>query len=115
MRRICFRLSVSLLLTLLCLARAAGQAGEESRKWNQPIEPYRVVGNVYYVGASEITSFLIVTPAGHILLDGGFSETAPLIRRNVERLGFRMSDIKILINSQAHYDHAGGLAPLKEE
>lgn len=115
MRRTCCRLSISLLLTLLCLARAAGQATEEARKWNQPIEPYRVIGNVYYVGASEVTSFLIVTPAGHILLDGGFSETAPLIRRNVERLGFRLEDIKILLNSQAHYDHAGGLAQLKRE
>ncbi|HJU55226.1 MAG TPA: subclass B3 metallo-beta-lactamase [Pyrinomonadaceae bacterium] len=115
MRRICFRLSISLLLTLLCLARAVGQATEEARSWNQPIEPYRVIGNVYYVGASDITSFLIVTPAGHILLDGGFAETVPLIKRNVERLGFRLEDIKILLNSQAHYDHAGGLAQLKQE
>ncbi len=115
MRRICFRLSFSLLLTLLCLARAAGQATEEARKWNQPVEPYRVIGNVYYVGASDVTSFLIVTPAGHILLDSGFAATVPLIRRNVERLGFRMEDVKILINSHAHYDHAGGLAQLKQE
>lgn len=115
MHRICFRLSAGLCLTLLCLARAAGQASEEARSWNQPVEPYRVIGNVYYVGASDVTSFLIVTPKGHILLDGGFAETVPLIRRNVARLGFRMEDIKILINSQAHYDHAGGLAQLKQE
>lgn len=115
MGRICFRLSAGLFLTLLCLARAAGQADEVSRSWNQPVEPYRVIGNVYYVGASDITSFLIVTPKGHILLDSGFAETVPLIRRNVARLGFRMEDIKILINSQAHYDHSGGLAQLKQE
>ncbi len=115
MHRICCRLSAGLFLTLLCLTRAAGQATEEARSWNQPIEPYRVIGNVYYVGASDITSFLIVTPKGHILLDGGFAETVPLIRRNVARLGFRMADIKVLINSQAHYDHAGGLAQLKQE
>ena len=115
MLRICFRLSAGVFLTLLCLARAAGQADEESRSWNQPVEPYRVIGNVYYVGASDVTSFLIVTPAGHILLDGGFAEKVPLIRRNVARLGFRMEEIKILINSQAHYDHAGGLAQLKQE
>lgn len=115
MRRICFRLAAGLFLTLLCLARTAGQASEEARSWNQPIEPYRVIGNVYYVGASDVTSFLIVTPRGHILLDSGFAETVPLIRRNVARLGFRLEDIKILINSQAHYDHAGGLAQLKQE
>ncbi|HWT03930.1 MAG TPA: subclass B3 metallo-beta-lactamase [Pyrinomonadaceae bacterium] len=103
------------LAALLLIEPAAGQATEEARSWNQPVEPYRVIGNVYYVGASDVTSFLIVTPAGHILLDGGFAETVPLIRRNVERLGFRMGDIKILINSQAHYDHAGGLAQLKQE
>ncbi|HYG82422.1 MAG TPA: subclass B3 metallo-beta-lactamase [Pyrinomonadaceae bacterium] len=114
-RGVCVRLSAGLLLTLLCLARAAGQASEEARSWNQPVEPYRIIGNVYYVGASDVTSFLIVTPAGHILLDSGFAETVPLIRRNVARLGFRVEDIKILINSQAHYDHAGGLAQLKRE
>ncbi|MDQ3804277.1 MAG: subclass B3 metallo-beta-lactamase [Acidobacteriota bacterium] len=58
---------------------------------------------------------MITTPAGHILLDSGFAETVPLIRRNVARLGFRLADVKILINSHAHYDHAGGLALLKEE
>jgi metallo-beta-lactamase class B len=115
MLRICSRLSAGLFLTLLCLARAAGQEDEVARSRNQPVEPYRVIGNVYYVGASDVTSFLIVTPAGHILLDSGFSETVPLIRRNLARLGFRLEDIKILINSHAHYDHAGGLAQLKRE
>ena len=116
MRKMCFRLSMGLALTLFCLAPAAGQrTSEEARAWNQPVEPYRVVGNVYYVGAANVSSFLIVTPAGHILLDSGFAETVPLIRRNVERLGFRMGDIKILINGHAHYDHAGGLAQLKQE
>jgi metallo-beta-lactamase class B len=118
MRGVCFYLSAGLFFAALCLlgpARAAGQADETSRSWNQPVEPYRVIGNVYYVGASDVTSFLIVTPAGHILLDSGLAETVPLIRRNIARLGFRMGDIKILINSHAHYDHAGGLALLKEE
>jgi metallo-beta-lactamase class B len=120
MRRTCFhrayfQLWAGLFLTLLCTASAAGQASEEARARNQSVEPYRVVGNVYYVGASDVTSFLIVTPAGHILLDSGFAETVPLIKRNVARLGFRLEDVKILINSHAHYDHAGGLAQLKRE
>jgi metallo-beta-lactamase class B len=89
------------------------QADPVSRSWNQPVEPFRIVGNVYYVGASEVTSYLITTPSGHIVIDGGFAETAPMIRRNIEKLGFRLRDVKILLGSHPHYDHAGGLAELK--
>lgn len=91
----------------------AGQADPVSRSWNQPVAPFRIVGNVYYVGASDIASYLITTPKGHIVIDGGFAETAPMIRRNIEQLGFRVSDVRILLSSHAHYDHAGGLAELK--
>jgi len=87
---------------------------EEARKWNQPVKPFKVIGNVYYVGATEVSSFLITTSEGHILLDSGFLETVPQIQQNVAQLGFRFQDIKILLNSHAHYDHAGGLARLKE-
>ncbi|HEY2972445.1 MAG TPA: subclass B3 metallo-beta-lactamase [Pyrinomonadaceae bacterium] len=103
-----------IVLLLLCPSGANAQADETSRSWNQPVKPYRVIGNIYYVGAAEVTSFLIVTPAGHILLDGGFAETAPQIKQNIARLGFRLQDVKILLNSHAHFDHAGGLASLKE-
>lgn len=103
-----------MLLLLFCPALAEAQADETARSWNRPVKPYRVIANIYYVGASDVTSFLITTPEGHILLDSGFAETVPLIRDNVKQLGFRLEDIKILINSHAHYDHAGGLAQLKE-
>ena len=76
--------------------------------------PFRILGNLYYVGAVEITSYLITTPEGHFLLDGGFVETAPQIERNIAQLGFKLSDVKFLLNSHAHYDHAGGLAELKK-
>jgi metallo-beta-lactamase class B len=99
-------------MTLL-LAALLAQADPTSRSWNQPVEPFRVIGNVHYVGANEITSFLITTPEGHILLDGGFVETAPQILANIRKLGFRPEDVKVLLNSQAHYDHAGGFAELK--
>lgn len=89
------------------------QADPESRSWNQPVEPFRIIGNIYYVGASDIASYLITTPQGHIVIDGGFVETAPMIRRNIEQLGFRVKDVRILLSSHAHYDHAGGLAELK--
>jgi metallo-beta-lactamase class B len=92
---------------------AHAQADAEARSWNRPVAPFRIVENIYYVGASDITSFLIVTKEGDILLDGGFVETAPQIEANIRKLGFRLSDVKILLNSHAHYDHAGGLAALK--
>lgn len=87
---------------------------EESRKWNEPVKPFKVIGNVYYVGATEVSSYLITTSEGHILLDSGFLDTVPHIQQNVAQLGFRFQDIKILLNSHAHHDHAGGMARLKE-
>lgn len=90
------------------------QADPTSRSWNQPVEPFRIAGNLYYVGASDIAAYLVATPEGHILLDGGFVETVPLIRESVKKLGFKIEDVKILLNTHAHYDHAGGLAELKK-
>jgi metallo-beta-lactamase class B len=90
------------------------QADPTQRSRNQPVAPFRILGNLYSVGANEITSFLVATDRGLILLDGGFKETAPQIRDNIARLGFNMADVKILLNSHAHFDHAGGLAQLKE-
>ena len=98
---------------LLLIFLLAMQADPVSRSWNQPVEPFRIAGNLYYVGASDITSYLITTPKGHIVLDGGFVETAPMIVANIRKLGFDEKDVKILLSSHAHYDHAGGLAELK--
>jgi metallo-beta-lactamase class B len=111
-----FRLAKLFPLVLLALwpALANGQADERAKSWNLPVKPFRLIGNIYYVGASDVTSFLITTPQGHILLDSGLAETVPLIKDNLKQLGFKLTDIKILINSHAHYDHAGGLAELKE-
>lgn len=100
-------------LFALRAATASGQATEEWRSWNQPVEPFRIAENLYYVGASDIASYLITTPEGHILIDGGFVETAPQIEANVVKLGFKLADVEILLNSHAHFDHAGGLAELK--
>jgi metallo-beta-lactamase class B len=92
---------------------AQGQYAKATPEWNQPVKPFRIIGNIYYVGASEVSSFLITTPNGHILLDSGFAETVPLIAEGIKHLGFKIEDVKILINSHAHYDHAAGLAELK--
>jgi metallo-beta-lactamase class B len=77
------------------------------------MEPFRIIGNIYYVGASDVSAYLITTPAGHILLDTGFQETLPLIESGVKKLGFRMDDIRLLLASHAHYDHAGAIAAVK--
>jgi metallo-beta-lactamase class B len=107
------RISVAVAGIFLTLNSLFAQADERDRNWNKPVEPVRIAGNLYYVGAVEITSYLITTPQGHFLLDGGFAETAPLIARNIEQLGFKLTDVKFLLNSHAHYDHASGLAELK--
>src|SRR5262245_30735179 len=80
------------------------QYTKATSEWNRPVKPFRIIGNIYYVGASEVSSFLITTPQGHILLDSGFAETVPLIAEGIKQLGFRIEDVKILINSHAHYD-----------
>ena len=100
-------------LLIAAAAEVLAQADPVSRSWNQPVEPFRIAGNLYYVGASDVTSFLVTTREGHILIDGGFEETAPRIVANIRRLGFRIEDVKMLLASHAHYDHAGGLAALK--
>ncbi|HEX8901796.1 subclass B3 metallo-beta-lactamase [Vitreimonas sp.] len=83
------------------------------REWNNPTAPFNIIGNIHYVGAEGISAFLITTPDGHILLDGAFAQTAPQIIANVERLGFHMRDVRYLLNSHAHVDHAAGLARLQ--
>lgn len=108
-----FRAVLVILALLVARALARAQSDPEMRAMNRPVAPFHVIGNVFYVGASDVTSFLIVTPAGDILLDGGFVQTAPQIEANIRKLGFRLADVKILLNSHAHYDHAGGLAELK--
>ncbi len=93
------------------LARA--QATAQWREWNRPIPPFRIAGPLYYVGVESVTSLLVTTPAGHVLVDGGFAESAEIILANVRKLGFRPEDVKVLLSTHAHGDHAGGLAALK--
>jgi len=85
------------------------------KDWSLPFEPRRIVGNIYYVGSNLISSFLIVTPAGHILIDTGHREMLPQVEANIERLGFHIRDVKILLNTQAHVDHCGGFAEFKRQ
>ena len=84
------------------------------RGGQQPAEPFRIAGNFYYVGASDIAAFLITGPEGHVVLDGGYPSTAPMIMASIAKLGFDITDVKVLLNSEPHPDHAGGLAALQQ-
>jgi metallo-beta-lactamase class B len=110
------RMPRQIVLLFLLPMLVAGQNNPATRAlWNQPMEPFRIAGNIYYVGTAKLASFLITTPQGDFLLDGGLPESAPLIEKSIAKLGFRLTDVKILINSHAHFDHAGGLAALKRD
>jgi metallo-beta-lactamase class B len=86
--------------------------GDES---NQPFTPFRIIGDIYYVGTSDLACYLIKTPAGLILLDTGYEESAPIVRANIAALGFQLKDIKIMLSGHAHFDHVGGHADMKQE
>ena len=105
-----------ILLALLALAQAGAARADDPANWSKPIRPYRVVGNIYYVGSEGLSAWLISSSEGHVLLDSGPSPAgAKLIEANIQSLGFKLSDVKILINTHAHFDHAGGLAQLKAD
>jgi len=83
-------------------------------KWNTPTEPFKMIGNVYYVGTDGLASYLITSPQGHILVDTVMPESTAQIKASIEKLGFKVSDIKYLLNTHAHIDHTGGLAEMKQ-
>jgi metallo-beta-lactamase class B len=100
----------SLLLTLVFACSAVAQDNPE---WTMPHKPFRVIGNVYYVGSQDLASYLITTPDGLILINSSLTTSVPLIRKSVEALGFHFKDVKILLISHGHSDHAAGSAEIK--
>lgn len=112
-------------LALLLPLRAAAQGSDPltapypaercsaCAEWNVPRAPLRLFGNTYFVGTEGLSSLLITSPDGHVLIDGGIPASAPQILRNVQALGFRAADIRLILNSHAHFDHAGGLAAIQ--
>lgn len=83
-------------------------------EWSKPYKPFRIAGNLYYVGTFDLGCYLITTPEGSILINTGLTASAPLIKANIETLGFKFNDIKILLTTQAHYDHVGAMATIKK-
>jgi metallo-beta-lactamase class B len=105
-----FRLTILLFL----LAFAGGALAQEPPDWTNPFPPYRIIGNIYYVGSQGLAVYLITTPQGNILINSNLEKSVPMIRESVEKLGFRFSDTKILLISHAHIDHCAGSAAVKE-
>ena len=79
---------------------------------NAPAEPYRIYGDTYYVGTAMISSVLIASDDGLVLVNGGMTQTAPLIAASIEKIGYSLGDLKLIVNTHAHFDHAGGIAAL---
>lgn len=86
---------------------------QSCREWNAPHSPFWIFGNTYYVGTEGLASVLITSSEGHVLIDGGLPNSAPLIQENVRALGFDIADVKLLLNTHAHFDHAGGIGALQ--
>ena len=86
---------------------------DDCKAWNAPVKPFNIYGNTWYVGVAGLSAVLVTSEGGHILLDGALPQSAPLIAANIEALGFSMKDVKLILNSHAHWDHAGGIAALQ--
>lgn len=111
--------TISLFISFLCLglcvfAQKAAQPANTDPDWSKPYPQFRIAGNLYYVGTYDLACYLIVTPKGNILINTGLADSAPIIKAGIEALGFKLTDIKILLTTQAHFDHMGAMATVKK-
>jgi len=109
---------LSLVIALLCcraLAQKVNEPQNGNPLWSEPYQPFRIVGNLYYVGMYDLACYLIVTPKGNILINTGLAGSVSQISDNIKALGFRLVDIKILLTTQAHYDHVAAMAAIKQQ
>jgi metallo-beta-lactamase class B len=97
-----------------CLFAQTRAQAPGSPDWSEPFPAHRMIGNIYYVGSRGLASYLITTPAGHILINSNLKTSVPLIRENIEKLGFHFADVKVLLISHAHFDHDAGSAQIKK-
>lgn len=102
-------------ISLLATAQNVTEPQNLDPEWSKPYQPFQIVGNLYYVGTYDLACYLITTSKGNILINTGLAASAPMIKANVEALGFKFSDIKILLTTQAHYDHMGAMADIKKQ
>ncbi len=105
--------SLLLILVASLSAKSAHFPCPSCAAWNEPQQPFKIFGNTYYVGTHGLSSVLITSKTGHILIDGALPASAQLIAANIRTLGFQIKDVKLIVNSHAHFDHAGGIAELQ--
>src|SRR6266436_1882280 len=109
------RVTKALLRTLLAVMAFTGSvAAQNDPSWTEPFPPFHIAGNLYYVGSKGLANYLITTPQGHILINSDLEANVPLIRASVEKLGFKFSDVRILLISHAHWDHDAASAMIKK-
>jgi hypothetical protein len=96
-------------------AQTVDEPKNNPEEWSKIYEPFRIAGNLYYVGTYDLASYLIVTNKGNILINTGLADSLPIIKNNIKKLGFNYKDIKILTLTQAHFDHMGAMADIKKE
>ena len=96
-------------------AQTVDEPKNNPEEWSKIYEPFRIAGNLYYVGTYDLASYLIVTDKGNILINTGLADSLPIIKNNIKKLGFNYRDIKILTLTQAHFDHMGAMADIKKE
>jgi glyoxylase-like metal-dependent hydrolase (beta-lactamase superfamily II) len=108
-------LTVLLSYSLLGFAQTVTEPANNPKEWSQATEPFRIAGNLYYVGTYDLASYLIVTEKGNILINTGLANSLSIIKENIKALGFDYKSIKILLLTQAHFDHLGAMAEIKKE
>ena len=109
-RKVCVLLTGAFAAVLIWPSTLSAQVNPD---WIEPFPPFRIAGNLYYVGSKDLASYLITTPQGNILINSDLETSPPLIRASIEKLGFKVSDVRILLISHAHWDHDGGSAAIK--
>jgi len=110
----CPKISIPVRLLIFVVAFAGSLFAQASPKWTQPFPPFRIAGNMYYVGSKGLASFLITTPQGNILLNSDLEANVPMISASIEKLGFKFKETRILLISHAHWDHDAGSAMIKQ-
>lgn len=112
-RHTCAVLGIALSMIVALVVSANDAPPPVQNDWTEPFPAFRIAGNLYYVGSRGLASYLITTPEGHILINSNMDANVPMIQKSMESLGFKFSDVKILLISHAHYDHCGGSAMIK--
>lgn len=114
MKRTLFLLFFLCSILIVQAQKVLEPSAEKHPEWTRPFPPFQIAGNLYYVGTADLACYLIVTPGGNILINTGLASSEPQIKANIKALGFKISDTKILLTTQAHFDHLGAMAAIKK-